>query len=54
MKYEYKLLEEPFELGDVNRLGADGWRLVVWNIQGGGVETALFERAQEIATSKHQ
>lgn len=47
-KYEYKVLEETattsFNLDDVNKLGAGGWRVVSWKITDGGLETILFER----------
>lgn len=48
MKYEYKILEETdtfrFNLSDINKLAADGWRVTTWIISDGGYETVLLEK----------
>ena len=46
--YEYKVLQETetvlFRLEDVNKLGAEGWRVVSWSVDDRGYETVLMEK----------
>lgn len=50
IKYEYKLLEDcpnsniTFDIGSINALGAQGWRVVSWQISDGGYESVLLEK----------